>query len=104
MPDKTITTQEGEVQIGASAAAPTVVGPDPNVAYSSAYEGRMALERAQQLATEAREIFRGEDWSELPNFYCPLCSYATLDGDVVVFSHGAARHPGIDLKELVKHG
>jgi hypothetical protein len=64
----------------------------------------MAQEAAQKLADQAAEIFRGEDWSDLPNFYCPACGFATLDGDVAVFNHGLFRHPGVDLKEQVRNG
>jgi hypothetical protein len=90
VPEKTVTTQEGEVPIGARTSS----APAQEVAYSSP---AMEKEAANKLAAESAEIFRGEDWGELPNFYCPLCNYATLDGDAAVISHGMDRHPGEDL-------
>jgi hypothetical protein len=87
---KTVTTQEGEVQLGARTSS----APAQDVAYPNAV---MEKEAADKLAAESSEIFRGEDWGELPNFYCPLDNYATLDGDAAVLSHGADRHPGVDL-------
>jgi hypothetical protein len=90
VPDKTVTTQEGEVPLGARTSS----APVQEVAFSSP---TMEKEAADKLAAESAEIFRGEDWSDLPNYYCPLCNYATLDGDAAVISHGMDRHPGVDL-------
>jgi len=97
---KTVETQEGTVTIGAQ-TPPTEAPPETLIAYSSPYQEKLAREEAERLANVAKEIFRGEDWCELPNFYCPLCNYATLDGDLAVLSHGASRHPGVNLKEHI---
>jgi hypothetical protein len=90
VPGKTVTTQDGETPLGPQ----TSQAPATEVAYSSP---SMEKEAADKLAAESAEIFRGEDWSGLPNYYCPLCNYATLDGDTAVISHGMDRHPGEDL-------
>lgn len=101
MPEKRVETQEGPVTLGA-APGPTSAAPAYEYAYSSKEDERLAKEEADRLSNEAQGIFRGEDWAEgLPNYYCPLCPFATLDGDVAVLSHGAMRHPGVDLKEKV---
>jgi len=99
---QSVTTQEGEVVIGTATSAPSVF-PDPNVAYSSPYAeqlARAAWELEQRESSPARS-FRGPDWSDLPNYYCPLCNFATLDGNAAVMAHGTFAHPGVDLKEHI---
>ena len=100
MPEKVVATQEGSVTL---TTEPTVAVPAMDVAYSSPYQERLAREAEAAAAVEASPVrsFRGPDWSDLPNYYCPLCKYATLDGDLAVIAHGASRHPGVDLKEHI---
>lgn len=94
---KTELTQEGEVALGASAPPPTG-DPFENVAFSSPADEKAA--RAA-YAEKAKEYFRGEDWAELPNYYCPVCPYASLEGDEAILAHGRFSHPGVNLKEQV---
>ena len=105
MAGKTVDTQEGSVPISRGMNVPTVVPPVTTevqeVAYSSPYQEKLAKEEAARLAGAAKEIFRGPDWSDLPNFYCPFCAFASLDGDAAVLAHGAFRHPGVDLVTAV---
>lgn len=102
MAGKTVDTQEGPVSLSAGDVPTAERPPVYETAYSSPYQERLEREAAEALANEAKDVFRGEDWAELPNFYCPLCSFASLDGDVAVLSHGAQRHPGADLRSFIK--
>jgi hypothetical protein len=106
---KTIETQEGEVTLASPGDTPTEAAPETpeypdNVAYSSVLDGILAKEEAARKAAEPVDIFRTEDWSELPNFSCPACPFSTLDGDAAVLAHGAFRHPGVNLKEMLTNG
>lgn len=93
---ESIETQEGEVT--AKTPEPPSANVVGDVAYGNPLDAQAARERIAQLENP---VFRGEDWSDLPNFYCPLCSYATLDGDDAVFAHGRFMHPGVNLKEHI---
>lgn len=101
---KTVTTQEGPVELATS--APTEAAPAAEVAYSSPLMAKLAREEAERKAKEPKDIFRGPDWSDLPNYFCPFegCRFATLAGDRAVIAHGVERHPGVDLKEIVTDG
>ncbi len=93
---ETVETQEGAVAVGPP-PTPTIIG---DVAYGNPLDALAALEAQRALENP---VFRGEDWCELPNFYCPVCGFATLEGDAAVIAHGVFRHPGVNLKELVKN-
>jgi hypothetical protein len=88
-------TQEGTVAIGVT-NVPVVVG---DVAYGNPLDELNARRAADEAGGQ---VFRGEDWADLPNFYCPLCGYASLEGDLAVVTHGQYRHPGVDLKEHIR--
>lgn len=38
------------------------------------------------------ETYQAGTWSGVPNFVCPYCPYATLDGTALVVAHIASEH------------